>query len=244
MRRFYIDPARISGSAAVLTGPDAVHVRKVLRLKKGDMVAFFDGSGFEYHGRIESFSPGKVEILLCGKHKGRAESFVKIDVAQAMLKGGKMDKLVRFATELGANRWFPFSAGRSVPRPVDLTKRIRRWEKIAIEAAKQCGRVRIPEIGSCLSIEDLIGISTEYDKKIVFWEHANALLSGFVEKEIPQTLLVVIGPEGGFKDSEVDAFVHAGFIAAGLGPRILRADTAAIAACALVQYIWGDMGPG
>lgn len=157
-----------------------------------------------------------------------------------------MDTLIRQLTELGIDRWVPFYAARSVPAPSQkgLGKRIDRWEKIAIEAVKQCRRGRLPQIRPAGNFNQLLEVSDAYDLKIMFWEDTPQAFS--IPATVPHTpkqVLLVVGPEGGFEIDEVRQARAHGFLTTGLGPRILRAETATLAALTLVQYGFGDMGP-
>ena len=156
-----------------------------------------------------------------------------------------MDELVRPLTELGIYRWMPFYASRSVPVPVEkrIRKRLDRWEKINLEAVKQCRRGRVLRIEPTKRLADVLSASKHADLKVIFYE---AKPKGFhiqkTRSKKPESVMVMIGPEGGFDPEEVKMAQANGFISAGMGPRILRAQTAAIAACTLVQYLFGDMG--
>ncbi|MBW2591614.1 MAG: 16S rRNA (uracil(1498)-N(3))-methyltransferase [Deltaproteobacteria bacterium] len=247
MRRFFIEPADLIGSQAVISGPDARHIKTVLRLKAGDAIEIIDGTGMEYTARITGFPSGKVVLQILGKRIGETESHVEITIAPGMLKDKKMDELVRRLTELGVSRWAPFFAARSVPRPDSrrLEARTARWKKIVIEALKQCGRNRMPEIMKPVAFKDVLALARGSDLKIIFWED-----------QIPETvsagpdladqsckkIFVMLGPEGGFTREEVESARSCGFITASLGPRILRAETAALAAAVMMQFIFGDMG--
>ncbi|QTA90883.1 Ribosomal RNA small subunit methyltransferase E domain-containing protein [Desulfonema magnum] len=156
-----------------------------------------------------------------------------------------MDNLVRHLTELGITEWIPFIAERSVSRPDKkrLASRMERWKKIAREAVKQCKRSHIPDIDTVLSFEELLHIGKAYDLKIVFWENEtmNFAFPQLHDKQY-HTIFVMLGPEGGFTSREIESALASGFVTAALGPRILRAETATIAASALLQYLFGDMG--
>jgi len=244
MRRFFADSSDINDSAAIITGSDANHIRNVLRLKPGDNIRLFDGSGFEYDAVITALSPGTVELSVSSKFYSSTESPVQITIAQALLKEKKMDVLIRQVTELGIKQWIPFIAARSVPRPDKerLNLRTERWKKIAKESLKQCRRNQIPDIAETASFEDMLNIGKDSDVKIIFWENENIPFSLFPDKMDYQKIFAVLGPEGGFTRDEVDAAKECGFVTGGLGPRILRAETAAVTACSLLQYIFGDMG--
>ena len=246
MRYFFIKQSDLAGSKAVVKGSDAHHIKNVLRLKPGDKIGLFDGTGLNYETRIVTLLPKSVEVLVIRRFSSTAESSVQIIVAQALLKDKKMDLLVRQLTELGITRWIPFIAKRSVPRPDKkrLFTRTERWKKIAKEALKQCKRCCSPEIGATVSFEEVLNLGRDSDLKIVFWEEESKPVS----KELsvsnlkpPEKIFILLGPEGGFTLMEVEKAKESGFITAALGPRILRAETATIAACTLVQYLFGDM---
>jgi len=247
MRYFFIEQAQVAGQTPVVTGSDARHIKNVLRLKLGDKIGLFDGQGLEYEARILTISSGSVKVSIIRSFPSIAESPVQITIAQAFLQYRKMDGLVRQLTELGITKWIPFIAKRSVPRPNDrrLSARMKRWERIAREALKQCKRARIPEIGDTVSFDEMLNTGKGYDLKIAFWENESRPV-GFELSTMPdgqfQKILIMLGPEGGFTSEEIECARACGFITAALGPRILRTETATIAACSLVQYLFGDMG--
>lgn len=244
MRRFYIPPEQVNQTPPRITGSDARHLSKVLRLKARDHILLFDGTGTEYEAIIDCIHPETVTLTLTDSHPCKTESPTNIIVAQAFLKDRKMDDSVRHLTELGIRQWMPFSARRTVPVNDEkkITKKIGRWEKIATEAVKQCERGIIPEITPVKNLDAVLTAGSACDVKIVFYERDD---QGFPPQGTPDgpcnTIMIVLGPEGGFETHEIEAARSKGFLTAGLGPRILRAETAAIAACALTQYFFGDM---
>ena len=247
MRRFFVEKDRIRNDTACIIGSDARHIKSVLRLKPGDAIALFDSDGAAYEARISTLSAERVEAAVTRRYAGTAESRVQITLAQGFLKERKMDGLVRQLTELGICRWVPFMAERSIPRPdADrMRSRKNRWEKIAREAVKQCRRGRIPEIGSLLSFDDMLARGRTCDLKVVFWEGESEPLRRTRWQDaggMPSSAWIVLGPEGGLTAREVAAARKQGFVTAALGPRILRADTATVAACTVVQSLFGDMG--
>lgn len=247
MRHFFTDQSGTVGSALEITGSDAKHIKNVLRLKPGDKVGLFDGKGFEYEARISALFSDRVELSVIRSFPSASEPSVQIIVAQALLKDKKMDGLVRQLTELGIAKWIPFVAKRSVPRPGKdrMKTRMERWEKIAKEAVKQCKRSSIPEIDSAGSFENVLDMGKACDLKIIFWENEpesfNFKFSSHYDK-LYDKILVMLGPEGGFTLEEAEMARAYGFVTASLGPRILRAETATIAACTLLQFFFGDMG--
>lgn len=247
MRYFFIQHPKAAGSRSVLKGSDAKHIKHVLRLRPGDKVGLFDGQGLEYSARIVAFSGNDIEVEIVRSFPSVSESNIDIIVAQAYLKERKMDGLVRQLTELGVMKWIPFFAERSVPRPDDLrlANRRKRWIKITREALKQSRRGRVMEIGHPVSFEKMLNLASGCDLKIVFWENESKPFdsAGFQPPDHAlKQILVMLGPEGGFTASEIDMADAHGFTTGSLGPRILRAETATIAAVTLVQYLFGDMG--
>jgi 16S rRNA (uracil1498-N3)-methyltransferase len=243
MRYFFIDSLEPEDAVFSITGPDARHIRTVLRLKPGDKIGLFDGKGFECEAEIVDFSPGKVTASLIRRFPSTAESPIQITVAQGFLKERKMDGLVRQLSEIGIAKWMPFIAERSVPVPdkKQLATRVKRWEKIAREAVKQCRRGRIMKIGDTASFSQVLNLAGDCDLKIAFWENESRPLQSIPPQSSVQTVFTLIGPEGGFTRREIEIAKDHGFITAGLGPRILRAETAAVAASVLLQYLFGDM---
>jgi 16S rRNA (uracil1498-N3)-methyltransferase len=247
MRRFFIEQAPLVGDTAVLSRTDSKHISSVLRLKPGVGIVLFDGTGIEYEAKIVAASSDRVSVAILKRIAGDSESPVSITVAQGFLKEKKMDELVRALTELGINRWMPFFAERSVPRPSEhrLSARTDRWRAIAREALKQCRRSRLPEILGAGSFNDVIRLSAESELKIAFWEKAvdsipielNWKTGGYYRR-----VFILLGPEGGLTDAEILSATAAGFKVVTLGPRILRAETATMAACSLMQYLLGDLG--
>lgn len=246
MRRFFIERSNISGSRAVITGSDARHIQQVLRLKPGEPIQLFDGSGIEYEALIETLSNNSITATLGPEMTCSSESPLVLIVAQAMLKDRKMDILVRQLTELGITHWFPFAAERSVSRPDvgRLAVRIQRWEKIAMESLKQCKRGCVPQIGAYREFERALAYADTCDLKIIFHQDASAPLTDAHKPsdKSGKKIFMMFGPEGGFTQNEIDAALRQGFLSAHLGPRILRAETAPVAGCAIVQYLFGDMG--
>ena len=247
LRRFYIPPEMVQLSRPEISGSDAGHICRVLRLSAGDAVELFDGIGNGYLAQIVSASPMRVRFRIEKTFPLLSESCVHITLAQGILKDRKMDNLIRQLTELGIACWMPFYAARSVPVPVEkgMQKRLGRWEKIALEAVKQCRRGRVPCIRPADDFDAMLATSDAFDLKIIFWEGApQAFDIPKTTPPSPENIMVVVGPEGGFDPGEVQLAKTHGFLTIGLGPRILRAETATLAACTLVQYRFGDMGPG
>ena len=245
MKRFFIDRDNIRGDRLTLTGPDVRHVRTVLRLGPGEEILLFDGQGTEYRARIMESTPMAITLLALDEYPATSESPLEITIGQGFLKARKMDRIVRQLTELGCFAFIPFMAERSVPKPKSgpLTQRIRRWETIAREALKQCGRSKAPHVGPVVPFQDLISTRKSYDVKIIFHDQEPEERPGYPLKSqgAVRKVLALIGPEGGFTDKEVSLALDFGFVQISLGPRVLRADTAAVAAGAILQHTFGDL---
>lgn len=244
MRRFFISPEQMKQRMPSITGSDAHHLKSVLRLKAGDRIVVFDGQGQEYEARIEVVEPDKAAVSLLSPLTASAESPLELTLAQGYLKDKKMDLLVRPLTEIGVNGWMPFQAKRSVsvPDKMRLQARYQRWQKLSQEAVKQCGRSRMMRIEPAWSLEAVLEHARDYDLKLVFYENAPSKSLSDYGNQGPAKVFILVGPEGGFKAAEVADAEAMGFRVVGMGPRILRAETAALAACTLVQYIYGDLG--
>ena len=247
MRYFFIEPAELQKPVVAIEGSELRHIKNVLRLKPGDQIRVFDGEGFEYDASIHRFLADRVEIKIERKFPGAQESPVQITVAQALLKEKKMDRLLRHLCELGVTRWIPFISERSVPKPGEKRSagRTQRWNKIVKESCKQCRRSKVPEIIQVLTFKDLLDYDQSWGLKIIFYENESATLKTLIAPNppaAPRKILLILGPEGGFSDQEIEAARAAGCVVVGLGCRILRAETAAIAGCTLIQYLFGDMG--
>jgi 16S rRNA (uracil1498-N3)-methyltransferase len=246
-RRFFLPETQIKYPMSTITGAEVNHIKNVLRLKCGDQIIIFDGTGDEYIGRIAQLSSDNAVVEIIKKNIACSESPVHISIAQAYLKEKKMDLLIRQATELGINHWRPFFSERSIPTPDHkrMHSRVQRWEKIMMEAVKQCRRSRLMEIGLSVSFDEMLILAKDADIKIIFWENAESPLitNAFSSKKHKiRSVYSMIGPEGGFSADEVKQAKRAGFFPVGIGPRILRAETAAVAACTLLQYLFGDFG--
>lgn len=230
----------------IITGPQARHAATVLRLKPGDRITLLDGRGQVAEAVITTCGRGRVAARIVARLPLYGESPLELTVAQAFLKAQKMDIVIRHLTELGVHRWMPFASRRSVARPAgaSLQRRTQRWQDIAGEAVKQCRRSRLPRIQPMDNLEAVLAAAGSDGLRIIFWEEKGRRLADVIgdSGRAARRALLIIGPEGGFEAPEVRTAMARGFEAASLGPRTLRAETAALAACALIQHIFGDLG--
>jgi len=237
-RRVHLPPERIGAERAELT-PEARHyLRDVLRLAPGDEVELFDGRGAAWSARI---GPG-FEALALADRREAAAGGPAIHLLFALAKGEKVDLVVQKATELGVARLAPFAAERSVVRlePEKGAERAERWRRIAEEAARQCGRSDVPEVAAPASLAAALAALPTGVRLLVLHGEGGAPLPS-LPLEGAAGVAAVVGPEGGLTAAELDACRAAGAARASLGPRTLRAETAAIAIVALLQSLVGDL---
>jgi 16S rRNA (uracil1498-N3)-methyltransferase len=245
MPRFYVPNPQIEKGLLKVEGGEIRHIRRVLRLKVGDRLVIFDGSAKEYEGIIVEESPSSVVIKVGGIFSPPKESPLEITLAQSLLKGEKMEYLIQKATELGIKKIIPFFSSRSVPL-LDKSKKLKRyhrWEKIAIEACKQCGRISVPKVEPLQNYSEMLGMAPSEALRLILWEKEGQGLKEVLKESKGRTnIFFMVGPEGGMSDQEVGEAKRAGFIPITLGKRILRSETAGLCLLSVLQYEWGDMG--
>lgn len=243
---FFLDPSAFSKQEIGLAGEVLRHL-KALRLEAGDEIVLSDGRGSAYRARLENFSAREARAVLLGELHTVTESPLPITLYPAVVKGEKMDQLVRQAVELGVCRIVPVLTGRTVVRlgKERAEKKSGRWQNIARAAASQCRRSMLPEVLPPLELDELPEVLKEDELVIVPWEeeHAGSLANLREEFPSPGSVGIVTGPEGGMSPEEIGilkALPHVHLV--NLGPRILRAETAPLVVLSVAQYIWGDVG--
>ncbi len=242
MRRFFIDPANIDKECATITEQEARHLSLALRLKPGNIIELFDGLGMVYQAEITSIGKARVETRILTRHSHQDEPPF-LALAQGLVKGKKMDLIIQKATELGITTLLPIIAQHCDIKAVPASQ-ISRWHRIAHEACKQCGRPTPLLCPPALSLAQLFTQSNEYAAKVIFWEGETSMtLHDLPALQAVDRVLVLIGPEGGFSEQEAESAVAHGFRPVSLGPRILRAETAAMAAMAILQFLLGNLRP-
>lgn len=228
-----------------IEGNEVRHIRRVLRLKAGDEIIVFNGSVKEYNGTIVEEGPSSVVIRIQNIFPSPKESPLEITLAQSLLKGEKMDYLIQKVTELGIKEIIPFFSSRSVPL-LDKSKklkRLHRWERIAIEASKQCGRGMIPKIELFKDYSEMLETSSPDFLRLILWEGEGVRLKEVLEGSKEKTkIFFIVGPEGGLSHEEITDAKGKGFIPITLGRRILRSETASLCLLSILQYEWGDIG--
>ena len=245
MHRFFVKQKWMAGRTATIRGQEARHMVHVLRLRIGDLVELVDDGGAVYKATIEKIDGESITLSVGEPRHSHRESPVRITLAQAYLKDRKMDRLIRQLTELGITRWIPFPTERSVSRPDHrrLSNRVARWKKISREALKQSRRNHPPSIQPFPSYAAILDEAKTSEVRVVFCEKARQPLApSRAPSGVVTSVFVLVGPEGGFTAREIVAAISRSFSSVSLGPRILRAETAAMAAIALIQYLYGDLG--
>ncbi|MBA3011533.1 MAG: 16S rRNA (uracil(1498)-N(3))-methyltransferase [Proteobacteria bacterium] len=243
MQKFFIPNACMDGTNAVITGQDARHIHKVLRLKPGAPLCLTNGEGTDYEGHILSIGPDRVDVNLTAEYPSTTESSLHLTVCCAMLKDKKMDMVIKHLTQLGIVEWIPFFCERAIPAPDSkrLLKRVERWEAIVKESIKQCRRSCLVSIPGPKSFQEILDLSDTFQQRIAFWEKSSRPLAQLQKAPDGCRAILIIGPEGGFTDQEILCAQAKGFDSYSLGPRILRAETAAICATTLIQHLMGDI---
>ncbi len=235
--RVYADAALNAGEELSLDERAAHHVVRVLRRRRGDALHLFDGRGREANAEIvEAHRHHGCRVRIDGVRSRDVESPIAIELAQAMIKGDRMDWVVQKATELGVATIRPTISARSEVQPRAPEQRLARWREIAIHACEQCGRTRLPAIHAPVPLEALAPTATE---RIVLAPEGRPKPA--TRADGGRAVCIAVGPEGGLDASELDALAAAGFEAMAFGPRVLRAETAAIAVTAWLQARRGDL---
>ncbi|MEJ2033134.1 MAG: 16S rRNA (uracil(1498)-N(3))-methyltransferase [Deltaproteobacteria bacterium] len=242
MHQFFIDPQTIRGETAMITGPEAHHLQAVLRLAAGDRIRLFDGTGRVHEAVIIRMNRDGVKIRIVASETAATAAMVPVHIGQGLLKGKKMDLLIQKANELGIEVLAPFLSAHCEVRNRN-PERAERWQRIALESCKQCGR---PVPVACrpeTDFAEVLAAGDDFDLKLIFWEHERQRsLGSFFERPAPvRSVKALIGPEGGFSKGEVEQATAAGFIPVSLGQRILRAETASLAAMAILQHRLGNL---
>lgn len=239
-RRFLITPQQISGDVAVLSGAAARQISRVLRLCSGDRIRLLDGCGNECEAQITTISRDEVTTRILNTRVCPGEPALRLSLAVCLPKSDKLELIVQKCAELGISEVIVVNSQRSVTRleAQKIPQRLERWRRIAAEAAEQCGRGRAPEITGVEELGDLAGAIERHSLALIAWEDESraSLKSVLGECAKPDSVLLIVGPEGGFTPEEVLRATAAGAKCVTLGSRILRCETAAIGACAAIMY--------
>lgn len=249
MHRFFIDQSTEVDKSVIISGNDYNHLKNSLRLNIGDRVILSDGHGFDMEAEIINYSENEAELKVLNKEKSKVETDVKVWLAQGLPKKSKMDLIVEKATEIGFAGLIPLESKRSIVKynHKKKDKKRSRWHRVAEAAAKQSGRSVIPEIKDFYSTDNLKQLKDEFDYVLLLWEDEKkySIKKFFKENNtaVEAKILLIIGPEGGFSEVEVEKFKNElGAKIISLGPRILRTETAGITALTAILYEKGELG--
>jgi 16S rRNA (uracil1498-N3)-methyltransferase len=247
MHKFFVPKHKIVDNIAVIDGEDVKHIYKVLRLKIKDKVSINNCEGTEYLGEINLIDKSSVTVNLLEESSINNESPIEMYLFQGMPKSTKMDLIVQKNTELGVKAITPVITNRvEVKAELKEFKKVDRWNRIALEAAKQSKRSLIPEINVPIEFQKLLEELNNMDLVVVPYENEEGYgikkLVENIEKEKIKKVAIVIGPEGGFEESEISKLITIGARIVTLGPRILRTETAGFTCLSLIMYELGDLG--
>lgn len=246
VRRFMMNSRAVRDGYASFDGDLYNHMVRVLRLGTGDEVLLVDENGTQYAGVINQVAKEwvAVKIVSSGNTAPTETATPLITICQALPKGDKTDLILQKGTELGAHDFWLFGGRRSVAKLRDNQQaaKLERWNRITSEAARQCERPDIPQVVWKSSAVEAAS-ETDHGLRLILWEgeRLQLLKNTFSAEKKPSSIIIAIGPEGGFDPLEVRHFQQHGYLPVSLGSRILRTETASIAILSVIQYIWGDM---
>jgi len=245
LRRFFIDSCRLQQERPSLEGEEAKHILRVLRLGPGDRIVLFDNSGWEYEAQITGRQSGQVFYEVLEKKWVPRESPLRITLAVPLIRPQPLEWIFQKGTELGVHSFCPYYSrysGRNFSSQ-EWEGKQERWKRIITEAAKQCGRNRLPELIAPGSFDQVLSTG-DPALRILPYEGETVYTLKEIADRYPETgrVMACIGPEGGFSPEEVRRAEDKNFFTISLGPRILRAETAVLTLIGLLQYLWGDLG--
>lgn len=254
MQRYFIPAQQINASTCQIVGQDAHHIAHVLRMKIGDTIICSDGQGKSVVAQITTLGKEEVTCQVIEQIVQDRELPIQVLIAQGLPKGDKLEWIIQKGTELGAHHFYPFMSSRTIVKydGKKETKKLERWNKIIKEAAEQSHRAILPEIHEIQTYKELLSIPA--DLKLVAYEQASvsesvaessqgsAFFHALQGMKTGQSVLIAIGPEGGFEEQEVEQFKAHGFQTIGLGKRILRTETASQYVLAAISFYFEQMG--
>lgn len=239
MQKLFIDDT--PQEEILLDGEQARHVAKALRMRVGDMLTVTDGSGSDFGCQIEEITRDTVRLKVCYQQANDSEPTCRVTVYQGVPKGSKTEDIIQKCVELGVARIVPTLTARCVSRPDEKSagKKNTRYQKIALEAAQQSGRGIVPEIAEMTTLQQAVA-ADDSEQKIVFYEGGGVPLRSLIQEDT-KSVSVYIGPEGGFEADEVALLQANGAAVATLGKRILRTQTAPVAALTAIMLLTGNL---
>ncbi len=242
MHKFFVSPESILNGTVLITGADARHISFSLRMRKGEEIAVSSSDGRSYRCVITGFSDGAVSAAVEEELAATAESPCRIRLFQALPKGNKLEVIIQKAVECGVSAVIPFESRFCVAKAVDAERKRERWNRVALEAAKQCGRSVVPQVCLPVSFSEAVTEAARDGTALFCYENERRKKLGAVlSRDRSDSISVIVGSEGGFAPEEVRLAEERGLTAVGLGPRILRCETASVfvlACLSLVKELW------
>ena len=240
MQKFFVD--NINSKVHTIYGDDAIHISKSLRSKVGDIIILCDNNGVDHECQIMSISKNSVEVSVINSVLCNNEPSVFVTLYQALPKADKMDLIVKKCVELGICEIVPVITKRCIPSfdNKSFEKKKQRLQKISTEAAKQSKRGKIPKIRDLISLDDAIKEIKSFDASLLLYEGGGDNIKNLISNSVNK-IAIFVGPEGGFEDFEVKNIINSGAKLTSLGPRILRTETAPIAALSIIMFYTGNM---
>jgi 16S rRNA (uracil1498-N3)-methyltransferase len=244
MQRYFISPEQVKLPHVRILGDDVHHIKNVLRGRPGEKLICCDGQGRDYVSEIDEISRDEVVCRVLETVPSKGEPRTRVTVAQSLPKGDKLEWILQKGTEIGAVRFLPFTSERTVVKIEEKKseKKRERWQRIVKEAAEQAHRGRIPEVSSPISWDGLLEEIRQVEAAYIAYEKGGDVLSRRLEQDAPASVLLIVGPEGGFSDREVREAMEAGAVPVTLGPRILRTETAPLVALSCILFALEDLG--
>lgn len=241
LTRVHVAEPLAPGRRHTIEGDAANHIARVLRLEPGAPLTVFDGRGGEYSARIEALRKSAVIIEVQARSPSSRESSLSLTLAQGVSRGERMDWVVQKATELGVSRIIPVLTERTVVKldARQSERKLAHWQGVAVAACEQSGRDRIPDIVAPLPLHDFLRDIDPQTTRLLLSPTGTQRVTDLKAPE--RRIVVLIGPEGGLAETEQRAAIGAGFLAVRMGPRVLRTETAAVAALTLLQHQFGDL---
>ncbi|MDY6798405.1 MAG: 16S rRNA (uracil(1498)-N(3))-methyltransferase [Pseudomonadota bacterium] len=238
--RIHTDAPLTGGSSIELDEKAARHVVRVLRMQPGQSLVLFNGDGMDYPATLSTVDKKRATAKLAEPQANHLESPLCIVLGQALARGDRMDYAVQKSVEAGVSVIVPLVTERCELklRGEREDKRLRHWQSVAISAAEQCGRAVVPEVMPVMAVAQWLDYTRSCDARLVLHHRTRQPLQNL---EKPASLALMIGPEGGLSNGEIAASEQAGFLATALGPRVMRTETAPVAAITLCQWLWGDL---
>lgn len=238
--RFFVPAESLQEDRVTISGDIHHHLHNVLRTRLGSTLTLLDGQGHCCEVELESINKREASVRVIRRWR-QEERTLPVTLVQSMPKADKFDLILQKGTELGVHCFQPVETSHAVPQvdPARMVKRAQRWSRIATEAARQCRRSFLPQVRPVKKLAEAIDEQTD-GLKLVLWEAGSVSLAEALPEEKPCAVTLLVGPEGGFSDQELNQIAEAGFLAVHLGPRILRTETAGLATIPILQYLYGD----